>query len=86
MSTNGIRVNKEKVVSAELTHGDVVTIGKKLKFVYLNLYLSDVELKKYMTLISLQDHINEATGREIGLVSKKFCRSTDTAFKTQVIE
>ena len=84
-STNGIRVNGRRTLASKLKHGDVVNIGKELKFIYINFSLSDAEVTQYMSLVSDQDEIGVATGFKINLEAKKFREPVDTALKTKVL-
>ena len=84
-STNGLRLNGESILASELKHGDVVTIGKNINFVYININLSDLELYKYIDIISNQDRIDESTGAEISIVSEMFHSYSDTILKTKIL-
>lgn len=84
-STNGLKVNGKDVLTSVLSHGDTITIGGNLNCIYINVSLSDLEIHKYIDIISRQHFINESTGEEISMVTEMFHSYSDTVLKTRIM-
>ena len=84
-STNGIRVNGRRTLSSQLKHGDLVNLGKDFTFIYINLALSDVELPKYIELVSRQSKIDVASESVANAAAKQLRETLNASLKIDTV-